>query len=97
MSGHSGALRLSHGPFWQESLEQDFASMHLQALAPCAQLPTAPGGPAAQRPQELGMRASKDGRVKDVLKVATRAQLPTADTLQTLNAMVERRYGPCNK
>ena len=29
------------------------------------------------------------GTVKDVLKVATRAQLPTADTLQTLNAMVD--------
>ena len=43
--------------FGQESFEQDFASMHLQALAPCAQLPTAPGGPAAQRPQELGMRS----------------------------------------
>ena len=35
------------------------------------------------------------GAVKDVLKVATRAQLPTADTLQTLNAMVDDGARSC--
>ena len=93
--------------FGQESFEQDFASMHLQALAPCAQLLTAPAACRTEAPgawHALNTTNTKKcntkrthGRVKDVLKVATRTQLPTADTLQTLNAMVERRYGPCNK
>ena len=43
--------------FLRHCFEQDFASMRVHALAPCPQLPTAPGGPAAQRPQELGMRS----------------------------------------